>query len=112
MVPKRRGVDFYHHYKEDLALFAEMGFKTLRLSIAWTRLFPTGEELEPNEKGVAFYENVFKEMQRLGIEPIVTLSHYEMPLALAVKYNGWVERRVIDDFVRFANVCLIASANT
>lgn len=63
-------------------------------------------------KGVAFYENVFKEMQRLGIEPIVTLSHYEMPLALAVKYNGWVERRVIDDFVRFANVCLIASANT
>ena len=103
--PKRRGVDFYHHYKEDLALFAEMGFKTLRLSIAWTRLFPTGEELEPNEKGVAFYENVFKEMQRLGIEPIVTLSHYEMPLALAVKYNGWVERRVIDDFVRFANVC-------
>lgn len=103
--PKRRGIDFYHRYKEDLALFAEMGFKTLRLSIAWTRLFPTGEETEPNEEGIAFYEGVFKEMQRLKIEPIVTLSHYEMPLALSLKYNGWVERKVIDDFVRFATVC-------
>lgn len=103
--PKRRGIDFYHRYKEDLALFAEMGFKTLRLSIAWTRLFPTGEELEPNEAGVAFYENVFKEMARLNIEPIVTLSHYEMPVSLSLKFNGWVDRRVVDDFVRFSNVC-------
>ncbi|MBV7391677.1 glycoside hydrolase family 1 protein [Enterococcus alishanensis] len=103
--PKRRGIDFYHRYKEDLALFAEMGFKTLRLSIAWTRLFPTGEELEPNEAGVAFYENVFKEMERLNIEPIVTLSHYEMPVSLSLKFNGWVDRRVVDDFVRFSNVC-------
>lgn len=103
--PKRRGIDFYHRYKEDLALFAEMGFKTLRLSIAWTRLFPTGEELEPNEAGVAFYENVFKEMKRLNIEPIVTLSHYEMPVSLSLKFNGWVDRRVVDDFVRFSNVC-------
>ncbi|MHC5249996.1 glycoside hydrolase family 1 protein [Enterococcus sp. LJL90] len=103
--PKRRGIDFYHRYQEDLALFAEIGFKTLRLSIAWTRLFPTGEELEPNEAGVAFYENVFKEMKRLNIEPIVTLSHYEMPVALSLNYNGWVNRRVVDDFVRFANVC-------
>ncbi|MGO3792302.1 MAG: family 1 glycosylhydrolase, partial [Enterococcus gilvus] len=67
--PKRRGIDFYHHFKEDLALFAEMGFKTLRLSIAWTRLFPTGEEEEPNAAGIAFYKNVFKEMKRLNIEP-------------------------------------------
>ncbi|WP_312499720.1 glycoside hydrolase family 1 protein [Enterococcus sp.] len=103
--PKRRGIDFYHRYKEDLALFAEMGFKVLRLSIAWTRLFPTGEEQTPNEAGVAFYRDVFKEMKRLGIQPIVTLSHYEMPLALSLKYNGWVERSVIDDFVRFAKVC-------
>ncbi len=103
--PKRRGIDFYHRYKEDLALFAEMGFKVLRLSIAWTRLFPTGEELEPNESGIAFYRNVFQEMQRLGIKPIVTLSHYEMPVALSLKYNGWVERKVIADFVRFATVC-------
>lgn len=103
--PKRRGIDFYHRYKEDLALFSELGFKTLRLSIAWTRLFPTGEEEQPNEKGIAFYRSVFKEMQRLGIKPIVTLSHYEMPLSLSLKYNGWVNRRVIDDFVRFATVC-------
>uniref|UniRef100_UPI00403FA4C9 glycoside hydrolase family 1 protein n=1 Tax=Candidatus Enterococcus willemsii TaxID=1857215 RepID=UPI00403FA4C9 len=103
--PKRRGIDFYHRYKEDLALFAEMGFKTLRLSIAWTRIFPTGEEEEPNQKGIDFYLAVFKEMKRLNIEPIVTLSHYEMPVALSVKYNGWFERKVIDDFVRFANVC-------
>ena len=103
--PKRRGIDFYHRYPEDLALFAEMGFKVLRLSIAWTRLFPTGEETTPNPEGIAFYRSVFQEMQRLGIKPIVTLSHYEMPLALSLKYNGWVERKVIDDFVRFATVC-------
>ncbi|WP_270364191.1 glycoside hydrolase family 1 protein [Enterococcus malodoratus] len=103
--PKRRGIDFYHRYKEDLALFAEMGFKTLRLSIAWSRLFPTGEETAPNEAGVAFYKELFKEMKRLKIEPIMTLSHYEMPLALSLRYNGWVNRSVIDDFVRFANVC-------
>lgn len=103
--PKRRGIDFYHRYKEDLAMFAELGFKTLRLSIAWSRLFPTGEEEKPNEAGVEFYRNVFKEMNRLGIKPIVTLSHYEMPLSLSLKYNGWVERRVIDDFVRFSTVC-------
>ncbi|MDN6163694.1 MAG: glycoside hydrolase family 1 protein, partial [Tetragenococcus halophilus] len=103
--PKRRGIDFYHRYKEDLAMFAEMGFKTLRISIAWSRVFPTGEELEANSEGIKFYHNLFKEMKRLGIEPIVTLSHYEMPLALSVKYNGWVDRQVIDYFVRFANVC-------
>ncbi|WP_208560000.1 glycoside hydrolase family 1 protein [Marinilactibacillus kalidii] len=103
--PKRRGIDFYHRYKEDLALFAEMGMKTLRVSIAWSRIFPTGEELEPNEKGLQFYEDLFTEMNRLNIEPIVTLSHYEMPLSLSLKYNGWVDRRVVDDFVRFSKVC-------
>lgn len=103
--PKRRGIDFYHRYKEDLALFAEMGFKTLRISIAWSRIFPTGEEEEPNEKGLIFYEKMFKEMKRLSIEPIVTLSHYEMPLALSIKYNGWADRKVIDYFVRFSKVC-------
>lgn len=103
--PKRRGIDFYHHYKEDLALFAEMGFTMLRVSIAWTRIFPTGEESEPNEKGLQFYSDLFAEMHRLNIEPLVTLSHYEMPLALATKYNGWVDRRVIDCFTRFCHVC-------
>lgn len=103
--PKRRGIDFYHHYKEDIRLFAEMGFKALRISIAWTRLFPTGEESEPNQAGIAFYHSVFKELKKYQIEPIVTLSHYEMPLALSDKYNGWVERKVIDLFVRYAKVC-------
>ncbi len=103
--PKRRGIDFYHHYKEDLALFAEMGFKTFRISIAWSRIFPTGEETQPNEAGLAFYESMFREMKRLNIEPLVTLSHYEMPLALSLKYNGWVSRSVVDDFVSFSRVC-------
>lgn len=103
--PKRRGIDFYHHYPEDIALFAEMGFKTLRLSIAWARIFPAGEEDTPNEKGLVFYENVFKELKKHGIEPIVTLSHYEMPLALSTKYNGWVDRKLVDYFVKYAQVC-------
>lgn len=105
LYPKRRGIDFYHHYKEDLSLFAEMGFKVLRVSIAWSRIFPTGEETNPNEEGLKFYEDLFREMRRLKIEPLVTLSHYEMPLALSVKYNGWVERKVVDCFVRFCTVC-------
>lgn len=103
--PKRRGIDFYHRYKEDLALLAEMGFRVFRLSIAWTRLYPTGEETEPNEEGLAFYENVFREMKRLKIEPLVTLSHYEMPLLLCLKYNGWTDRRVIGFFLRFCRTC-------
>ncbi|PWJ89000.1 6-phospho-beta-glucosidase [Oceanotoga teriensis] len=103
--PKRRGIDFYHKYKEDLALFAEMGFKTLRVSIAWSRIFPTGEEEKPNEKGLEFYEELFTEMKRLKIEPIVTLSHYEMPLELSVKYNGWEDRKIINLFVKYSKTC-------
>ena len=103
--PKRRGIDFYHKYKEDIKLFAEMGFKTLRVSIAWSRLFPTGEELEPNVEGVTFYRSLFETLRLYKIEPIVTLSHYEMPLHLSLKYNGWVERSVIDMFIRYAEVC-------
>ncbi len=102
---KRHGIDFYHHYKEDIALFAEMGFKTLRLSIAWTRIFPTGTEAEPNEAGLAFYEDVFKALREHNIEPLVTLSHYEMPLYLVDHYDGWVSREVVDMFVKFAKVC-------
>ena len=103
--PKRRGINFYHTYKEDLALFAEMGFKVLRVSIAWSRLYPTGEELQANPEGIEFYKNVLKEMKDLGIEPLITLSHYEMPIELALKYNGWTDRRVIDMFVRFCKTC-------
>ncbi|SNX66646.1 6-phospho-beta-glucosidase [Streptomyces sp. TLI_55] len=103
--PKRRGIDFYHRYPEDLALFAEMGFKTLRVSISWTRLFPTGEETEPLQAGIDHYRAMFQEMRRLGIEPLVTLSHYDPPLHLALKNNCWVERSTIELFERFARVC-------
>ncbi|MFP8917926.1 glycoside hydrolase family 1 protein [Enterococcus innesii] len=106
--PKRRGIDFYHRYKEDIQLFAEMGFKALRISIAWTRIFPNGEELEPNSAGIEYYKNIFKELKKHDIEPIVTLSHYEMPLALSEKYNGWVDRKLIDLFVNYAEVCFTA----
>lgn len=102
LYPKRWGSDFYHRYKEDIALFAEMGFKTFRLSIAWSRIFPKGDELEPNEEGLAFYDAVFDELNKYGIEPLVTLSHYEFPLHLALEYGGWKNRKVIEFFVRFA----------
>lgn len=99
--PKRRGVDFYHHYKEDIALFAEMGFKSYRMSIAWSRIFPNGDDAEPNEKGLAFYDDVFDELAKYDIEPVVTLSHYEMPLHLTQKQNGWASRSTIDDFLKY-----------
>ena len=100
--PKRRGIDFYNRYKEDIALFAEMGFKTFRLSISWPRIFPNGDEQTPNEEGLAFYDKVFDELQKHGIEPLVTLSHYEMPLHLVQTYNGWTDRRLVDFFVHYA----------
>lgn len=100
--PSHESVDFYHHYKEDIALYGEMGFKCFRLSINWARIFPTGEEEKPNEKGLAFYHNVFAECRKYGIEPLVTISHYELPWALSEKYNGWAGREVIDCFVRYA----------
>lgn len=102
--PKRRGVDFYHRYKEDLALFSELGFKTLRVSIAWTRIFPNGTEDEPNHKGLEFYRELFQEMKQQNIVPLVTLSHYEMPLYLVNEYDGWVSREVMDMFVKFTKV--------
>lgn len=99
LYPSHEATDFYHHYKEDIALFAEMGFKTFRLSIAWTRIFPTGMEEKPNEKGLAFYDAVFDECHKYGIEPLVTISHYEMPYALVEKYNGWASRECVDFYV-------------
>ncbi|MEH7095234.1 6-phospho-beta-glucosidase [Neobacillus vireti] len=100
--PKRRGIDFYHRYKEDIALFAEMGFKTFRMSISWPRIFPNGDELVPNEEGLVFYDKVFDELLKYGIEPLVTLSHYEMPLHLVQKYNGWTDRGLVEFFVHYA----------
>ncbi|MFC0273165.1 glycoside hydrolase family 1 protein [Metabacillus herbersteinensis] len=102
--PKRRGIDFYHRYPEDMAVFKEMGLKTLRVSIAWTRIFPNGDEEQPNEAGLAFYDRLFDEMHKNGIEPIVTLSHYEMPLYLVNQYGGWSNRIVVDLFVKFSKV--------
>ena len=105
MYPKRRGIDFYHRYKGDLELFSEMGFQVLRVSIAWTRLYPTGREETPNPEGVAFYHQLFQEMKKHNIQPLITLSHYEMPLMLALDWNGWTDRKVIDCFLRFCCTC-------
>ncbi|WP_243174173.1 glycoside hydrolase family 1 protein [Clostridioides difficile] len=99
--PKRHGSDFYHHYKEDIALMAEMGFKTYRMSIAWSRIFPNGDDKEPNEEGLQFYDDVFDELISYGIEPLVTMSHYEPPLNIVLNYDGWYSRQVIDMFVRY-----------
>lgn len=105
--PKRRGIDGYHHYKEDIKLFAEMGFKVLRFSIAWSRIYPMGDEVNPNEKGIIFYQNVIKELHKYQIKPMITISHYEMPLYLAIKYNGWSDKRIIDIYVKFAKTCFL-----
>jgi 6-phospho-beta-glucosidase len=95
------GIDFYHRYASDIALFAEMGFKVFRLSIAWSRIFPDGDEEMPNEEGLAFYDRVFDECARYGIEPLVTISHYETPLHLAERYGGWVSRELIGFYERY-----------
>lgn len=102
--PKRRGIDFYHRYKEDIALFAEMGFKTFRLSIAWPRIFPNGDELVPNEAGLKFYDEVLDECLKYKIEPLVTISHYEFPVGLSLKNNGWLSRETIEHFERYCKV--------
>ncbi|EOH94173.1 glycoside hydrolase family 1 protein [Enterococcus pallens] len=100
--PNHLGVDHYHRYKEDIGLFAEMGFKCYRFSIAWSRIFPKGDEAEPNEKGLAFYDQVIDECLKHGIEPVVTISHYEMPLYLAKEYGGWKNREIIGFFENYA----------
>ncbi|NVY96999.1 family 1 glycosylhydrolase [Lactobacillus sp. DCY120] len=104
--PNHRGIDHYHHFKEDIALFAEMGFKCYRFSIAWSRIFPQGDETSPNEKGLQFYDQVIAECLRYQIEPVITLSHYEMPLNLVTKYGGWKNRQLIEFFDRYARVVL------
>ena len=104
--PSHEAVDFYHHYKEDIALFAEMGWKVFRLSINWGRIFPNGDDEEPNEAGLAFYDKVFDECHKHGMEPLVTLCHYEIPWNIVTKYNGFSDRRVIDMFVKYATTCM------
>lgn len=99
---KLEAIDFYHRYAEDIALFAEMGFGVYRFSIAWSRIFPNGDDAEPNEEGLAFYDRVLDELEKHGIEPLVTISHYETPLHLAETYDGWTDRRLIGFYERYA----------
>lgn len=105
--PAQQAIDFYHHYKEDIALMGEMGFKVFRLSIAWSRIFPKGDESEPNEEGLAFYEDVFRECRKYGIEPLVTITHYDMPLHLVSAYGGWRNRKLIEFYKRLVRTLFI-----
>lgn len=99
--PSREAIDHYHRFKEDIKLFAEMGFKVYRFSIAWTRIFPNGDEKEPNEAGLKHYEEVIDECLKYGIEPLITISHYEVPFGLTKKFNSWVSREMIDCFLNY-----------
>ena len=109
---KLKAIDFYHHYKEDIKLFAEMGFKVFRTSIAWSRIYPNGDDAEPNEQGLAFYDDVFAECRKYGIEPLVTLSHYETPLNLAKKYNGWINRELIGFYEKYVRTVFARYKNS
>lgn len=104
--PSHVATDFYHHYKEDIALFAEMGFKCYRMSISWTRIFPKGIEEKPNEEGLQFYDAVFAELAKYHIKPIVTLNHFDMPLYLANTVEGWLSRSTIEHFLRYAQTVI------
>lgn len=102
--PAHTAIDMYHHYKEDIALFAEMGFKCYRLSISWTRILPNGDDDLPNEKGLEFYHNVFDECLKYGIEPLVTICHFDAPMELIKRYGGWKDRRMVDAFLKYCKI--------
>lgn len=102
--PAKQAIDMYHHYKEDIRLFGEMGFKTYRLSISWSRIFPNGDETEPNEEGLRFYEDLFRECRKYAIEPLVTLIHFDCPMHLIKTCGGWKNPRLIDFFIRYCEV--------
>ncbi|WP_288226623.1 6-phospho-beta-glucosidase [uncultured Enterococcus sp.] len=101
--PAKEAIDMYHHWKEDIALFAEMGFKTYRLSLAWSRIFPKGDEKEPNEEGLKFYEDIFKECKKYGIEPLVTITHFDCPMYLVEKYGAWRSRELVGFYENLCN---------
>lgn len=105
--PAKQAIDMYHHYKEDIQLFGEMGFKTYRLSIAWSRIFPDGDEDVPNEEGLLFYENLFKECHKYGIEPLVTITHFDCPMGLIKKYGGWRNRKLVDFYEKLVRTLFI-----
>lgn len=98
--PALEGIDFYHHYKEDIKMFVEMGFRTFRMSIGWSRIYPNGDDLVPNEEGLKFYEDVFLECQKYGIEPLVTITHFDCPMHLITEYGGWKNRKMIEFYKR------------
>jgi len=102
--PALKSIDMFHHFREDIKLFGEMGFKTYRLSIGWTRIFPNGDELEPNEEGLKFYEELFKECHKYGIEPLVTITHFDCPIHLIKEYGGWRNRKLIEFYQRLVTV--------
>ncbi len=104
--PSHVATDFYHHWKEDIALFAEMNCKMFRLSINWTRIYPNGDDETPNEEGLQFYENIFRECQKYGIEPLVTMNHFDCPLYLANEYDGWVSRHTLEAFKKYVRTIL------
>ena len=104
--PSHKATDFYHHYKEDIALMAEMGFRTFRMSISWPRIFPDLESDTPNEEGLKFYDDVFDELNKYGIEPLVTLAHFEIPVDLVMNYGGWQNRKAVDLFVKYTTTVL------
>ncbi|WP_262109944.1 6-phospho-beta-glucosidase [Aeromonas sp. Marseille-Q5825] len=106
--PSHEAIDFYHRYKEDIALMAEMGFTVFRTSIAWSRLYPKGDEAEPNPEGIAFYRAMFEECRKYGIEPLVTLCHFDVPMHLVVEYGSWRNRQMVDFFTRYARTCFEA----
>lgn len=102
--PALKGIDFYHHYKDDIRMFGEMGFKTFRLSIGWSRIFPNGDESEPNEEGLKFYEDVFRECHKYGIEPLVTITHFDCPMHLITEYGGWKNPKLIEFYKNLVTV--------
>jgi 6-phospho-beta-glucosidase len=104
--PKRYGIDFYHTYKEDLALFREMGLKCFRFSVSWSRIFPRGDEESPNQDGLHFYDQLIDEIIQNRMEPIITISHYDPPITLVTEYGGFGNRKTIDFFVKYAEILL------
>ena len=100
--PTHKAIDFYHTYKEDIKLLAELGFKCFRTSISWTRIYPTGEETSPNEQGLSYYRSLFMECKKYGIEPLVTISHFDVPMNLVNKYGSWRNRKMIEFYLKYA----------
>ncbi len=104
--PAKTAIDIYHRYMEDIQLFAEMGFKVYRMSLSWSRIFPNGNDKEPNEEGLIFYENIFKELRKHNIEPLVTIAHFDVPVHLIKEYGGWKNRKLIDFYANYAETVI------